>query len=67
MTATEPQTVNTDFQLPGACIGCGGPLAVRITGSGAHGCCLSCHQLAILRLEQEGPELRVMIGGAAKA
>ncbi len=66
-TSPEPQATSADFQLPGACIGCGGPLAIRITASGAHGCCLHCRNLATLRLEQEGSELRVMIGGSASA
>ncbi len=63
----EPQTLGADFQLPGACIGCNGPLAVRVTASGAYGCCLRCRIFANLRLEQKGSELRIAHAGAASA
>ena len=64
---SEPQALRTDFQLPDACVGCGGPLAIRVTASGARGCCLRCHNTASIRLVQEDGELHVMIGGAASA
>ncbi len=66
-TNPEPRPLGTDFEMPGACIGCSGPLAIRITATGARGCCLRCHNLATLRLMQDGSELQVMIGGSASA
>ncbi len=48
-----------EFQLPGACIVCGGDLAVRIGPGTARSLCLSCHWMSRpqLRRDDDGVEV----------
>jgi len=37
-----------DLELPGACLGCGGPLAARFTPGNAVGVCRACARISAM-------------------
>ncbi len=53
------ETIGADFELPSACRACGGSLAIRLTTSGARGCCLRCRVLCALEIAEEDGEVKL--------
>ncbi|GEJ57214.1 hypothetical protein [Anaeromyxobacter diazotrophicus] len=58
-TELQEETTTRDLDLPGACVGCGGPLAARFSPGRAHGVCFTCHLVSELGLARsaEGVQL----------
>ncbi len=48
-TELRRETVH-DLELPGACIGCGGAIVVRVTPGTARGVCATCHAITSMLL-----------------
>ncbi len=66
---TELHTEETihEFELPHACIGCGGPVDARFTPGGGRGVCLACHILtpmAVIRTAEGVKIVQAPVGAA---
>jgi hypothetical protein len=63
----QQETTIRDMELPGACVGCGGPIAARFSPGGAHGVCLACHLVTELGLARsaDGVQIIQVPGGVA--
>ncbi len=59
LTITRNADDSADFELPGGCLSCGGPLAVRVTPAGAAGCCVACRLISRPHVELKGTSLQV--------
>ncbi len=58
-TELQEEMTIRDVELPGACAGCGGAVAARLTPGRAHGVCFTCHLVTELGLTRsaEGVQL----------
>jgi hypothetical protein len=56
-----------EFDIPGGCLLCGGPLAVRVSPAGAYSCCIPCRWVSHPQLEasSKGIEVSYQAGGTA--
>jgi len=54
-----------DLHLPGACIACGGDLAIRLSPAGARSWCGRCRWVSRLELQQQEEGLQIVHAAAA--
>jgi hypothetical protein len=58
---------SADFELPGGCALCGGPLSVRLSHNGAHSVCVPCRWMARPSVELRPGGMNVVFGTNALA
>jgi hypothetical protein len=56
-----------DLDLPGACLGCGGPIAARFTPGNAVGVCRACFRISAMNVTRtdDGVSVAQSAGGDA--
>jgi hypothetical protein len=54
------ETMIREIELSEACLGCGGPVAARLTPSSARGVCLRCRMLSAMSVERRGAGLQLV-------
>jgi hypothetical protein len=65
----EPQqeSMVREIELPGACLGCGGPVAARLTPGSARGVCRPCRAILSMTVERRGQGLQLVQEPAGEA
>jgi hypothetical protein len=54
------ETMIREIELPDACLGCGGPVAARLTPGSARGVCLGCRTFSSMTVERRGDGLQLV-------